>query len=383
MDNHKAAILNDFIRIQISPEYLSTHLLKPEEFDRLIIKSSEIREKFTSELFVDAMVASHEFEKVSLITGYQALFSFLVNKVQGYIQNNPNSFEINNLYEFIRGDLIFCLDFIQKYFPNYFDKAALVPTYYWEHFLTAVKEAESQFEFLSSITSVDAGLKTFLFYELKNISSDTLSFQMLSYLKNFLSGLLNEFKFNTETDHVSRLLGYCVACNFNSLAFKKHCTFFYKKVLTQLSDDEEKKNWLKLTLKYLNQLPINNEMSLFTKGISIKEFLVNWLEQEQLSLGADQKEKAVIAHESIPKINTSVSVPVLALLTRMFKEAGIITNANLQEVFRFFSTHYTSQRKEAISLGSFHGKYYNVEEGTKRKVTDLLLEMVKTIRKIP
>ena len=79
MNNHKAAILNDFIRIQIAPDYVRAQLKQPDEFDRLIIRCREIREDFTYWLVIEALIARHEFELVSLITGYQTLFSFSID----------------------------------------------------------------------------------------------------------------------------------------------------------------------------------------------------------------------------------------------------------------------------------------------------------------
>ncbi len=382
MNNQKAAILNDFIRIQIAPDYVRAQLMQSDEFDRLIIRCREIREDFTYWLVIEALIARPEFELVSLITGYQTLFSFSIDIVQGYVLNSLNWPEANRLYECVIMDLTFCLEFIQRYFPNNFDKTALVPTYLWDKFINSVKVTESHVKDLSSETT-DEQLLSILFEELKSISINSVSFGKLSYLNDFLSGLLNKENYNNGINNESRLLEYCIACNFNSSAFMKHCVAIYDEMLSQLPDEEGRKNWFKLTLKYLYRFPSNNEMSLFDGGISVKEYLINWMEQE-LKIGyADQKKETLAAADAHSKIHTSISVPVLALLTRSMKDTGIITNSNLQDVFRFFAAHYTSQRKEAISPGSFHGKYYNVEEGTKRKVTDLLLEMVKAIRKIP
>jgi hypothetical protein len=77
------------------------------------------------------------------------------------------------------------------------------------------------------------------------------------------------------------------------------------------------------------------------------------------------------------KIHTSISVPSLALITRLFKEAGIVTNTNQTEILKFFTAHFTTLRRSEFSYGHFQSKYYNADEGTKKKVYDYLMEMAK------
>jgi hypothetical protein len=77
------------------------------------------------------------------------------------------------------------------------------------------------------------------------------------------------------------------------------------------------------------------------------------------------------------KIQTSLTVPVLALLTRLFKEAGIYTNTNQTDILKSVSSHFTTPRQPEVSYGHLQTKYYQIDEGTKKKVSDLLIDMAQ------
>jgi hypothetical protein len=91
-------------------------------------------------------------------------------------------------------------------------------------------------------------------------------------------------------------------------------------------------------------------------------------------------ERVAISEDS--KIQTSVSVQVLALLTRLFKEAGIYTNTNITELLKAVSSLFSTHRQLEISFGHLQNKYYQIDEGTKRKVIDLLMSMAQQCKKL-
>jgi hypothetical protein len=75
-------------------------------------------------------------------------------------------------------------------------------------------------------------------------------------------------------------------------------------------------------------------------------------------------------------------VPVLALITRLFKGSGIFTNPNQTEILKFFAAHFTMQRKSDFSYGHLQSKYYQVDECTKKKVYDYLMVMAQLCKKM-
>lgn len=82
------------------------------------------------------------------------------------------------------------------------------------------------------------------------------------------------------------------------------------------------------------------------------------------------------------QIHTSLSVPELALIIRLFKDYGIFTNPNETEILKFFATHFTTKRKSGFSYNYLHSKYYQVDESTKKKVYDHLMVMAQLCQKL-
>ena len=81
-------------------------------------------------------------------------------------------------------------------------------------------------------------------------------------------------------------------------------------------------------------------------------------------------------------ISYSPATPVLALLTRLFKEAGIYTNTNQTDILKSVSSHFTTPLQPEVSYGHLKSKYYQIDEGTKRKVIDLLMSMAQLCKKL-
>ncbi|WP_205514321.1 hypothetical protein [Longitalea arenae] len=379
----KAEIWLNFIRNEISPAHLFVQMAESVDFSFYLKKSAQAREDFINGLIAEAISLRKESEMEVIMTGYQSLLTFLINQVYGYLSQCENRPEFEKLYKIVITDLEATLEFVHVYFHKYIDQAAFAPESHINILRQDLQLLEPQIKKTLAELGENAKEGQQVLAEIKNICAGQLSFKHYSYLNDFLKGTVDAITDNIPVRFHSRLIDYCIVKNFNSSSFLKYCFASYSEKLSSLQTGQEKRDWLKQFQKYLFQLPIQQQVGLYAHQPAVREYLLTWAEQELLYGETDQKKESATAADTVPKINTSVSVPVLALLTRVFKESGIITNTNLQELFRSVSAHYTSQRSESISPANFHGKYYTVEESTKRKVTDLLMEMVKVVRKIP
>jgi hypothetical protein len=375
MDNAKATIWKDFIRIELAPAQLLSVLRDCDDIGSLISKSAVLREDFINWVLEKSIIIKDEAEFLFFITSHQTLLCFLLNTTEKHIQHSENDPQAHRLYQVIIEDLVGALQFIEEYYPKQFDTKAYVPKPILDAFQRNIDSAELQIRQSVAALSKDVIVCELIVFELRAFSLIPIRFEQLSYLNGFLKDLSNLTFNSSSVSGLSPIVQYCIKKNFNAPAFLEYCS-------TLLTEDETKER-LKQLQKFIQQLAVEYEAALYPQRQAVRDYLLTWIDNELFTEQTDLKKEPPAAEQSIPKINTSVSVPVLALLTRVFKEAGIITNSNLQELFRSVSSHYTSQRTESISTGNFHGKYYTVEESTKRKVTDLLLEMVKLIRKIP
>ena len=169
--------------------------------------------------------------------------------------------------------------------------------------------------------------------------------------------------------------------NFNDLVFiREVCA----NIRAEMEDKESAKCrlFLKSCYKQVSQLLEINYVPFYATQPAAQKTILDWISQE---LG--HIEWTAVAAESkeineVGKIQTSLSVPALALFTRLFKDAGIYTNTNQTDILKFVSSHFTTQRQLGVSHASLQNKYYQIEESTKRKVYEHLMEMAQMCKKL-
>jgi hypothetical protein len=61
---------------------------------------------------------------------------------------------------------------------------------------------------------------------------------------------------------------------------------------------------------------------------------------------------------------------------------NLLFHTRQTEILRFFATHFTTLHKSEFSYGHLQSKYYDVDERTKKKVNDYLMEMVNLCKKL-
>jgi hypothetical protein len=376
MEPTKGEIWQDFIRQGIHPGQLTDN----GSFDNFRQRSTQLRQDFIDRLLVEVSIANDEAHLKVLVYGYQTLLCYYINILCGYKDRYPAENSRQPLYDSVVKDLEYDLAFIQSYFNRYFDDQSPVPVSLRNECKKAIAQLDDQLTANRQLNIFYGDLHPLLINILDHHANGHLSFAKYYYMTRLVNHFLSTtaaLRFPTLLD--GHLLDFCVAHNVNAPEIIYQAVALLSQKCKEYETLEGKREWVSESLQQLYQISVDG--GLLEGQPSVRDILANWLEQENVFLAVQKKESPVVP-EQAPKLNTSVSVPVLALFTRLFKESGIITNSNLQEIFRFVSSNYTSQQKESISPGNFHGKYYRVEESTKRKVTDMLLEMVKVVKRI-
>lgn len=380
MELRNGEIWQHFIRNGINPDRLLNNHPEPLSVDMYLQQSARIRHEFIDRMLVESASTKNEKQVRALVYGYQTLICYLVNELNVYMAHVQQENVIIEIYKGVINDLDNILLFIQTYFTRYFDFQASVPVLLRDHFQKAVLQLEAQFPVTWQGDASHTELQILFLSLLHRYAEGPLSFAQHTYLTGLINGIYRS-PYGLPNLFELPLIDYCIVQNFNAPEITAFVIAFLAEKLRLFESDQQKKEWIRHCLKQLYQLAPTVSTGILEEQVSLRDNIANWLEQEKLFWAVHNKDMGAV-FEPGPKLNTSVSVPVLALFTRLFKETGIITNANLQEVFRFVASNYTSQQKESISTGNFHGKYYTVEESTKRKVTDLLLEMVKAVKRI-
>jgi hypothetical protein len=158
-----------------------------------------------------------------------------------------------------------------------------------------------------------------------------------------------------------------IAFNFNSPGFIQ---YYIRKL-------EERPDTLALALKQVNQVNTLSRLALNPLFPSAQEQLSTWLRQE-----IDYQEKhtpraaaAPLLQDPSPahKITTTLSVPQLANMLKLFSDLGIIVHDNKTELLETFASMFRTEKTENISAGSLRNNFYNEDASVSRSVRDLLL----------
>ena len=169
--------------------------------------------------------------------------------------------------------------------------------------------------------------------------------------------------------------------NFNSLHFFEHLTFDILQKLEIQENNIQKIDTLYRELKNYNQKQIRNFTRYDQKLPSIKEQIINWLEEEIqylhkiAKLETNQIQSVVYMDDKV-KFLTVFSVAQLSCFFGLLLKSDIIKHSNHRDIFRFIAENFKTNSTDKISLDSISSKYYNIESNTKNSVREKIIELL-------
>lgn len=277
------------------------------------------------------------------------------------------------------------LIFIEKEYRNYLNVNLQVP---YKTVLTKKLElvAPLQFVKLRLLESpIDKRLMQLAYGPLLKISTITfqekITYNEFHYCCAFITELHKQFQQHKEALTESILKGWLFDLNLNSPEFLNYKTNEISKSLALLESELEKIDALYQILKGFNQRQRPDFIPFHTNSPSIKEQIVDWIEEEIAYL-SKKKSLAVptflqpVHHMPPIKIQTSLSVAQLSYFIRLLMKAQIIIHKNHSEVFRFIAEHFVTPSTTQISADSVKSKFYNVEQGTMRTIRSYIIELM-------
>lgn len=134
-------------------------------------------------------------------------------------------------------------------------------------------------------------------------------------------------------------------------------------------------------LKNYNQRQTRNFIRYDVKLPSIKEQIINWIEEEiqylqkKISLKTSQTDSITITENKI-KFLTIFSVAQLSYFFGLLVKVGIIKHGNQRDIFRFIAENFKTNTTDKISADSINSKYYNVEAAAKNTVREKIIELL-------
>lgn len=321
-----------------------------------------------------------------LIEQHQVFFSDLLDTVFHYQSYTDIPFDWQKLYVQVADELEIIIRFLENSFSQYFNLSAKVPNPILARFEKDIRPQLSKIKIRLGEQEKNQHLIESIFgiieSHVKPLGMEAFSFHRLKYYKNLVAFLA---KWNIDFYRDSKLpplIETLLSLKFNDERFLFQVYNSLKESIAAVEPDEKQLQLLKSYYKCISQIIETANEALFPEKASPKDMVLDWLSQEIQFLEASYPKKENIPGAPAAKINTSLSVPVLALYIRLFKEAGIITNNNYQELFRVVSSTFTTHRKADVAHTHLHSKFYAIEESAKRKVFDQLMEMAHLCKRI-
>jgi hypothetical protein len=174
--------------------------------------------------------------------------------------------------------------------------------------------------------------------------------------------------------------------NFNS---RRYFLFYIHKISEVLANEDSitgKLEVLATKYKEVNQILVDTQIGYTSKYPPLNEIISRWIDEEtnflnkrrQLALALPKSESATGTAFRLPM---DMSVAQIACLTRAFIERKVLLSNNLSELAGFLASVIVTKRSEGVSEGSFRRKYYNIEDGTKKSVIEILNKTIDWLMK--
>ena len=217
--------------------------------------------------------------------------------------------------------------------------------------------------------------------KLKNSTfTEQLTCNEYEYCSRFISKAFRRLKNNDAiiTDKV--LANWLYKTNLNTLVFFDYLTDEMIKEIEQCDTNAQKLAQLFKMLKVQNQEPNSLNPKLKLKLPSIKQQLINWLEEEaeyiRKKIDLEENLQEMATPENKIKLLSGLSVAQLSYFSNLLLQVGIIKHDNHSEVLRFMANNFKTTMTDKISTGSFRSKYYNVEDSTKSSVREKIIDLL-------
>lgn len=356
------------------------------------IKKALVNEIFSlkKEGHIEMYIQRHQQELIRL---KDHLLSYFPTEEPSHIGEKPNDEKtLINLYRTIYNCLRDLLTFIETYFSKYFNQEAKVPDSCRLAAMQDLRKTIASSRTRLNAKEADKKLLDMIFHPLlefvKDSKETTISYKYLFYLKELDKELRDLSRSDFQKRKLNKqIINSLLYLNFNSHGLLTYCTQAIKEEYQQHDTLAGQLESLAFVYKNISQTQVKPSFSYKPKSKSLKNSLIEWVDEEisflekrrQLSLNFSVRQSQ--SPQQDIKLNTSLSVPQLAYLLKVFVETGIIQNKNQQEIIRFVSGGFRTKKAETVSADSLRSKFYNIEDNTRNTVKDILINMLNHVRK--
>jgi hypothetical protein len=384
MDKHPIETWDQLVHSMLHPAVLLQSA--PEALHEYLVTAKDLKESLRMQLLHDTLNNKTEKEIELLTERYQTVSANLLDLLFYYQRYESITRELNQFYQAVSAQLEGIIDLLQNVYDRYFNVDLNLPLplhhreglelkRYWKIISQTLSHCPGN---LPIVKLLDQCINKLLHYNEETV----MTYRQASYLKNLLKELSGCLSSTASIPEYVSLTELLISCNFNEFAFIQEVCTGIRTEAENKESDEFRLEFLKSMQKQVSQVLEKGNKAFHPAQPAAKQTILEWITQEIAWL-----EETAIVPEKLElkegvKIHTSITVAVLALITRLFKESGIVTNTNQTEILKLVAGNFTTLRKSEFSYGHLQSKYYDIDEDTKKKVQDYLMEMVKLCKKL-
>lgn len=379
MDKHPFETWDQLVHSMLHPATLLQSA--SDAIDGYLFTAKELKEALRMQLLHDTLYNKKETEIRLLVERYQTISTILLNQLFHYQHYESITPTLKQFYQAVGAQLEAIISLLQNAYGRFFNADLNLPISLrlreghelkscWKNIAGTLRHSATN---IPMVNILDHCIK-----KLTHHNEETaVTYHQLSWFKNLLKELSDYLSTTTSAPVYASVTELLISLNFNEFTFIHEVCTGIRTEVENKGSDEFRLEFLKNTQKQVSQLLEKSNVAFCYHQPAAKQTVLEWIAQEltyleEVTMVPEKKE----VKEGI-KIHTSISVPALALITRLFKESGIVTNTNQTEILKFFTTHFTTLRKSEFSYGHLQSKYYDADENTKKKVYDYLMEMAK------
>ena len=376
--------LNQLVAVQLSPEAIV------HSIDRLSHYLEQVREEkrlITRQLLEITYSGDDTDAKGAVIRQLQASITRLLDMIHFYQVSHqsahsgdwPMHDELTTFYTEVDEVLLSLMIGLDQHFSELLEPDLPLPYSYAAKAKRQLGIQLQDLERLLQELGLDSVLQEIVMRPVKDFLLHTdgrTSFRTLNFYRGMLN-LLQQFtdlgisppeKFAREVHYILLHL------NFNAIEYYLFCINRLRGKLKRYDNLQNKITYLAWCIREIKSIPSAKKgMALDHSQQPILEQIQQWLEEERTylqelhsttsanslpSMGNNGKDVHEILEPS-EKLQTSLTVPQLALMVRIYIEEGIIRNTSLGQVIFFITRLLTTKKSESMEAGSFERKYDN------------------------
>lgn len=282
------------------------------------------------------------------------------------------------------------LRFFERSFLKYIDQNIQIP---YRSDLVKLYNIKEKLEIVKSAflkSNIDSELLNIIYKPFLELSvilfPERITYQRLIYSNTFLTAFYDVIQQGNQTLSLPLIKDYLYHYNFNSKQLFNYKVKGIKTKIAEYSDTAAQKDYLYHCLKTTNQQQCMSHIAYEPYLPSLKQQLINWLEEEINYLN---KKEFLSPHKPdnfekgtsrSPRIISGLSVSQLAHFYKLLFEVGIITNENQSDIIRFLACNFQTVKTKNISIDSLKSKFYNADDSTIEPLRDYVIKLLNKLK---